>query len=91
MTGPAEFAHLREMTAGDIPEVLAVQQSGAVSALAEVFPQDAYPFPRDRVAQRWVEEIATPEVDCLVVLDGGSVVGFAAVRDDEFLHFGDCC
>ncbi|MFL6133743.1 MAG: hypothetical protein ACJ72A_13110 [Nocardioidaceae bacterium] len=44
MTGPAEFAHLREMTAGDIPEVLAVQQSGAVSALAELFPQDAYPF-----------------------------------------------
>ena len=76
------------MTAGDVPEVLHVQEAGAVIGLAEVFPQDAYPFPRDAVAQRWLEEIATPGIDCLVVLHGSAVVGFAAVRDDEFLHFG---
>jgi RimJ/RimL family protein N-acetyltransferase len=79
---------LREMTAADVRDVLDVQQSGAVLGLAEVFPQDCYPFPRDVIAQRWVEEIATPEIDCLVVVHAGAVVGFATARESEFLHFG---
>lgn len=86
-----EFAapvRLREMMVADVPHVLDVQQGGAVVGLAEVFPQDAYPFPREAIAQRWVEEIATPGIDCLVVSLRGAVVGFAAFRDDEFLHFG---
>jgi RimJ/RimL family protein N-acetyltransferase len=76
------------MTAADLPRVLDVQQPGAVVGLAEVFPQDEYPFPRQVIAQRWMEEIATPSIDCLVVFLGGAVVGFVAVREDEFLHFG---
>jgi RimJ/RimL family protein N-acetyltransferase len=79
---------LREMRAGDVPDVLDVQQPGAVLGLAEVFPQARYPFPRDVIAQRWVEEISTPGIDCLVVVRAGAVVGFAAARDAEFLHFG---
>lgn len=79
---------LREMTNADVPRVLDAQHAGAVVGLAEVFPQDAYPFPREVIAQRWEEEIATPEIDCLVVSLRGAVVGFAAIREDEFLHFG---
>jgi RimJ/RimL family protein N-acetyltransferase len=88
MPGFAASVVLREMTAADVPHVLDVQQPGAVLGLAEVFPQDAYPFPREVIAQRWVEEIASPDIDCLVVSLGGGVCGFAAVREDEFLHFG---
>jgi RimJ/RimL family protein N-acetyltransferase len=76
------------MTTSDVPDVLDVQEPGAVLGLVEVFPQDAYPFPREDVAERWVREIATPGIDCLVVQRDGAVVGFAAIRENEFLHFG---
>lgn len=79
---------LRAMTTDDVPAVLAVQEPGAVLGLSEVFPQDAYPFPRDEVARRWREEITTGDVDCFVVVTDDVVVGFAAIRGDEFLHFG---
>lgn len=88
MAGPAASVRLREMTAADVPKVLDVQQPGAVLGLAEVFPQDAYPFPREVVGQRWLDEIATPDVDCLVLLQDNDIVGFAAVRADELKHFG---
>lgn len=76
------------MSLADVPDVLDVQEAGAVRGLADVFPQDAYPFPRDAIAQRWETEVATPGIDCLVVEQYGSVVGFASIRGDEFLHFG---
>jgi len=79
---------LRAMTTADVPDVLAVQEPGAVRGLADVFPQDTHPFPRDTVAERWLQEIETPGIDCYVVVLDGSIVGFAAIRDDEFLHFG---
>jgi len=79
---------LREMTSADVPDVLAVQEPTSVAGLAEVFPQDAYPFPRDAIARRWLEEIGSPGTDCYVVEAGHSVIGFAAIRADEFLHFG---
>jgi RimJ/RimL family protein N-acetyltransferase len=88
MPGSAAAVHLREMTAADVPHVLDVQQPAAVIGLAEVFPQDEHPFPREVIAQRWAEEIATAGTDCLVVSLGSAVAGFAAVREDEFLHFG---
>lgn len=79
---------LRVMTTADVPDVLDVQEPGAVLGLSDVFPQDAYPFPHDDVAHRWLQEIATPGIDSYVVVLDGVVVGFAATRDDEFLHFG---
>lgn len=88
MPETAPIVILREMTAQDVPNVLDVQQPGAVLGLAEVFPKNRYPFPRDVIGQRWIEEIATPGIDCLAVLRAGAVVGFAAAREDEFLHFG---
>src|SRR3954451_17400693 len=76
------------MTAADVPEVLAVQEPASVLGLSDVFPQDEYPFPRDAIGQRWLEEIESPGTDCFVIGAGDSVVGFAAVRGDELLHLG---
>lgn len=76
------------MVSADVPAVLAVQQPGAVIGLAKVFPQDEFPFPREAVARRWLEEIETHEIDCFVVERSGAVIGFAAIRADEFMHFG---
>ena len=76
------------MTPADVSGVLAAQQPGAVLGLAKVFPQDKFPFPREAVARRWIEEIETREIDCLVVQQDEVVIGFAAIRVDEFMHFG---
>jgi 8-oxo-dGTP pyrophosphatase MutT (NUDIX family)/RimJ/RimL family protein N-acetyltransferase len=77
------------MTVHDLDTVLPIQRDGAVEGLGTVFPQDRYPFPTEAVRQRWADEIADPGVDCFVVLDPtGEIVGFAATRNDEFLHFG---
>jgi RimJ/RimL family protein N-acetyltransferase len=66
-----------------------VQQAGAVRAMAHIFPQDAHPFPRARVLARWASEVASPDVDVLVVeRDPGRIVGFAAIRANQLLHFG---
>lgn len=79
---------LRPMVAVDVPDVVDVQEPGAVRALADVFPQDEHPFPRDDVAGRWLEELADPAIDAWVLQRDGAVAGFAAVRGDELLHFG---
>ncbi len=76
------------MTAGDVADVLAIQEPGAVRALADVFPQDTYPFPREVLAERWRGEIEGPAIDCFVVVVDDVVSGFAAIRGDEFFHFG---
>lgn len=79
---------LRPMTAEDVPAVLDVQEPGAVLGLADVFPQDRYPFPRHEIGQRWLQEIATAGVDCYVVVLESAIGGFVATRDDQLLHFG---
>jgi len=79
---------LRMMSAADVPAVVAVQEPGTVLGLADVFPQDQHPFPRDAIAERWIRETDLQGTDCFVVLHGDAVAGFAATRDDEFLHFG---
>jgi RimJ/RimL family protein N-acetyltransferase len=38
--------------------------------------------------RRWELEVADPDIACFVVQRDGEVVGFAAVQDDEVLHFG---
>jgi putative acetyltransferase len=85
----AQGAQLRAMTVGDLDVVLPIQRDGAVEELSAVFPQDRHPFPTEEIRRRWVEEIADPAIDCFVVLDAdGEIVGFAATRNHEFLHFG---
>jgi len=53
MTDVVDSGLLREMTAADVAEVLAVQEPGAVIGLADVFPQDLYPFPRAALELGW--------------------------------------
>ena len=79
---------LRIMRDSGVPEVVAIQEPASVVGLASVFPQDEFPFPRQDVARRWREEIAEAGTDCFVVLERDAVVGFAAIRGDELLHFG---
>ena len=88
MTTAPDPVVLRPMVATDVPVVLAVQEPGSVIALATVFPQDEFPFPRDAIADRWHAEIRTSDIDCLVVEQDGELVGFAALRADELMHFG---
>lgn len=88
MQETAAAVALRSMELGDIPAVLVVQEPGTIATLAEVFPQHLYPFPRDEIALNWQQEIWAPDIDCYVVTLDGSIVGFAATRDDELLHFG---
>ena len=88
MDEAARSGLLRPMTIADVPHVLEVQEPGAVVGLADVFDQDTHPFPRDAVAARWIAEIESPHIDCQIVQRHGVTAGFAAVRGDEFLHFG---
>jgi hypothetical protein len=46
-TGHASGVLVRKAMLSDLPELIDVQQSGGVPALAHIFPQDTYPLPRD--------------------------------------------
>lgn len=79
----------RPLTEADLPALLDLQEPAAVAGLADVFPQESHPFPRDAVMARWRDELADPAVAAYVAADeDGSLLGFAARRDDEVLHFG---
>ncbi|MGH3507077.1 MAG: GNAT family N-acetyltransferase [Nocardioidaceae bacterium] len=80
---------MRRAVPGDVAAVVEVQREGAVAALSHVFPQDTHPFPVDEVRRRWAVEVVDPALRCYVVshVDEG-VLGFAAIRGDELLHFG---
>lgn len=80
---------LREANLADLGPLVEVQQDGAVEALGNIFPQATYPFPADRVRARWASEVADPAVRAYVVEDDlERIVGFAATRECELLHFG---
>jgi len=77
------------MTVDDVEAVVNVQEATSVLALASIFPQDEYPFPRAKVRERWRGEVADPSIGTYVsVSDDGVVNGYAATRADELLHFG---
>jgi len=79
----------RCMEHADLPALLVVQERGAVAGLADVFPQEAYPFPREAVRERWEEELEAPAIAAYVATSTDErLVGFAARRADEVLHFG---
>jgi RimJ/RimL family protein N-acetyltransferase len=79
----------RAMVLADLSDLIRVQERGAVAALGHVFPQETHPFPRQDVRSRWEAELVDPSVAAYVATDAdGNVVGFAARRGDELLHFG---
>jgi RimJ/RimL family protein N-acetyltransferase len=79
---------LRRMREEDVPAVMAVQEPASIAGLSAVFPQDAHPFPRGVLADRWRAEIDDPAIECFVIVRGSVVAGFAALRGDEVMHFG---
>jgi RimJ/RimL family protein N-acetyltransferase len=79
---------LEAMRDTDVDAVLDVQGPAAIAALAEVFPQDRYPFPRAELRSRWLDEIADPAIACFVIRPDQRIAGFAALRGTELLHFG---
>ena len=80
---------LRDAVLEDLPALVDVQQSGALRALAHIFPQETYPFPRAAIQSRWASEIANPEVDVYVAERRKCRIdGFAATHTNELLHFG---
>ncbi len=79
----------RPMEYADLAELVVVQERAAVAGLSDVFPQDTHPFPREDVRGRWERELGDPDVAAYVAAaSDGRLVGFAARRGDEVLHFG---
>jgi RimJ/RimL family protein N-acetyltransferase len=77
------------MLASDLDGLLPLQERGAVAGLGDVFPQDEHPFPRDALRERWARELEDDGIAAYVACDpAGHLVGFAARRGDELLHFG---
>jgi hypothetical protein len=74
---------LREMHPDDVAAVLEAQEPAAVVGLAEVFPQDRFPFPRDVIAERWRTQLRDPAINCFVIQRRRAVVGFGAVREAD--------
>lgn len=88
MAEDGSFA-LRHITEDDLPSLLDVQQAAARVGLSNIFPQDTHPFPRDVVMQRWAREITDPAINAYVCTnETGAITGFAAIKENELLHFG---
>jgi len=80
---------VRAMTSADLPSLIELQEAGAVVGMADVFPQDQYPFPREAVLVRWNDEINDDSIGTYVAVDDdGQLIGFAATCGGELLHFG---
>ena len=80
---------IRPMAHSDLDSLMSLQEEGAVAGMSEVFPQDSYPFPREVLRDRWSAELGDPEIAAYVATDEqGRLLGFAARRGDELLHFG---
>jgi len=80
---------VRLAVVADVHPLVDVQQQGAVLGLSHIFPQGAHPFPREDIARRWIAEIADPAIQAYVSTDDqGTIIGFAATRGGELLHFG---
>jgi RimJ/RimL family protein N-acetyltransferase len=79
----------RLVTDADLHVLVQVQEEASVVALADVFPQETHPFPRAAILERWRIELHDPDTAVYVSTDEAEhIIGFAARRNDELLHFG---
>jgi hypothetical protein len=79
----------RPLVPKDLPSLMDVQAEGALAGLSHIFLQDRYPFEREVILERWRQELVEPAIHTYVSTDDdGAVTGFAAIRHNEFLHFG---
>ena len=80
---------VRSMAPSDQSSLIDLQEAGTVVAMADVFPQDRTPFPREAVLVRWRGEISDRSIGTYVAVDDdGQLVGLAATRGVELRHFG---
>jgi len=59
----------RPMVVEDLPDLLIVQERGAVAGLARVVPQETHPFPRQAIQDRWRDELADLAIASYVATD----------------------
>lgn len=79
----------RLMEFADLSDLEVLQERGAVAGLSNVFPQETYPFPGEAVRERWEDEMDDPAIAAYVATASDErLVGFAARRGNEVLHFG---
>jgi RimJ/RimL family protein N-acetyltransferase len=79
----------RPMEYADLAQLMVVQERGAVAGLSTVFPQETHPFPRETIRDRWEHELEDPAIAAYVTTSPDErLVGFAARRAVEVLHFG---
>ena len=79
----------RPLAEEDLNALIEIQREGAVAALSHIFPQDRYPFQREVILDRWRQELNNPMIHAYASTDeSGALTGFAAIRRNEFLHFG---
>lgn len=79
---------MRPLTPGDLDPLVALQREGAVKGLDHLFPQDSHPFPTDDIRAQWASEIEDRQIDCFAAVREDELVGFAATKGNELLHFG---
>ncbi|MDE2282639.1 MAG: GNAT family N-acetyltransferase [Actinomycetales bacterium] len=88
-SGEAVRGVLRPLDVDDLDELLDVRAEASLIGLGHIFSQKHNPFPVDRIRERWESELIDPYVDCFAIVDEErTIVGFAATREREFLHFG---
>lgn len=82
------MALLRPAAPTDVDALLELERAGSLTGLAHVFPPERYPFPVEQIRARWTQELADPATDVFVAVSGDEVVGYAATRGAQVLHFG---
>lgn len=85
---PVPTVTMRPLVPADLDALLVLQREGAVNGLGHLFPQQTHPFPTDDIRAQWSAEMENPKIDCFAGIDGGELVGFAATKGNELLHFG---
>ena len=73
---------VRALAAADLPSLIDLQEAGAVVGMADVFPQDQYPFPREAILDRWSDEINDDSIGTYVAVDDDGLLWLAPACDD---------
>ena len=71
---------------GDAHDLMLLEQSANLVALAHVFPPEQHAFPAAEVEARWRESLADPAVTVEVVEETGGMVAYVAHDDAVLRH-----
>jgi GNAT superfamily N-acetyltransferase len=76
---------IRSARTDEVETLLAIQREAAVTAFADVFPQEAYPFPTDAIRDIWREALDNPEIEVYIAEVSDKAVGSISMGG-EFLR-----